>query len=1817
MAITSSGFSSDYLESIQGQPVEGTPAEIPAWQRLLAYGIALPTNTLSGLGESAGNIIGLPADPLMSQRMAPPTTGWQGFADVVGGGLAPAAAQLALTGGPSGALLKSLGVAGRSPVIAKAIQEAIQFGTLGAQEDRTTGLEQAAEGGIAGASSVLPRKYRVPVAALLAMGSKAYFDAHHPPEESNVVGNWMGHDWTRGDISALSIAGATMLPGRTPFRPPQAMPDRFAEGPWQGPEQPKMLGYDRPAPDWINNPAQAELPIIEGEFTHATEGGALTQGLGEANPFTYGIQPRPVAPSYTGFGPEELAARTTGPGYPGGPMVPDILSPSEHNFYYRASMGMPEVPAQSMQQLLNRTPFPLPAAPGAIATGATTPDVLAMSGQARVMPVQSSMTIPGQARGGVPWRELFDPADADWLHQKLGADIDNPEIQNALISLRMGISRAMVASDKREAQLAFMKFFEDIGHQPDVTSLTPPQGEEAWADIVKMGKASQAVNAPMVSNPLPEGDPLTMGMPRSKTMLSLPELNAAQAAEASAAEAKSEAQREAARRGKIPDLPEYRRTEGGVTNLDTLLSIAYAGARGTVGGLIGAQTGDTPEDRMLHAAIAAGLFTGLPYAWKLIPLLQRLERNEGVADMRGHGTPNYRSTVNPAEGRRGVPVSDESLHQMQSTTPLTENYLEAQKETARRGKMQSMPEYLRTQGGGVANPFFGSQFADNSNRTDALHSSQLETKNSAKLRVAALTPEGKLLTGKLGEIHASLDAPLNSEMGFVDQAGKFLNREEARLVTNEPIGQSNLDATTQKNINDAKMMSPKDPEGFLQKMADMSRSQGKEEAAINFEKARDALKGGRAEAINIGTKLFSGIMPEMSAAMNRALIGGAVGATVGSMTDDLNEHSGMLIGASIGALALGAGPTFARGAIKALLEMRLQPKGKGGTFTSFAKSFSTKLEDATGATFKGSNRVTDRFLRALDSGLGLTMPTQLKNILLQAKGAGSVLLDQIDSALLNVSLRYSPSEEIKKLTNLYFDGQFGVGQAGGEAYMKAMAPHIALDAKHLSYANFAVAARTAVDGLQHMVAEGIGDIKNRRIINDSIGKYLTRSYKLFTDSRYQPSDESIHKLAEYLAGETKANSTEPLMGTQNVDQIKNGLHQYIREVKATKGVYVASSPIGQSIDQGLFNKRIVQLDKAGKPLIDANGQPILAMRQEWRDFYGEITDPTQRIYQTVFRLRPMAEASKYFADIADSSVDGVPQAFNKRSDLDVFRNKLKQDFADAGTEADRAVIQRKISSLESYQYIDPLSKFGDLQGKVVSRHVWDTLKTYDSMTDASSGWLRSIANAHTMIKLSRTALSPITVLRNIFTAPMFLAIGRGNVNDLSTAWDIIHDPKHKLRAEIMRMGIGNVDQVKTEFHKEFENLTGSKYNFGQIDLANLGMGQIDLDLGEKVIRRGFRNVLDFYRLPDNMVRIGTYLSAKARIAESMGLALDHPEVLERALNFTNRYTMNYDALPPLIKKMRNVPFFNLFLSYTAELARIGKNVTEDVIKGGDGINTHGRMYAMMLLGTLTALPETLEWSSEDSLPQKDKEEWQKMKKIMPDYGRTRYRFVTGKDPKTGMFNFYDFTPLIASDAYNQMGRAIKARDWRALAQINPFIGLQNTPVLNIVAKQAMGEDFHRQFRPLGYGGWSDRFASAANEVTPPLPIFPWTNEGQKWRLAYSTNAQGESGLTNSKTGVRITPMDVWMPYFSGIRPGSMNGAVLMKSYEAQAKQDVANEIAYANDLLKQNLPPQRRAEMIERTNKAISAIQARYLEQLGVNADRKSSANSGEALLHQ
>lgn len=921
-------------------------------------------------------------------------------------------------------------------------------------------------------------------------------------------------------------------------------------------------------------------------------------------------------------------------------------------------------------------------------------------------------------------------------------------------------------------------------------------------------------------------------------------------------------------------------------------------------------------------------------------------------------------------------------------------------------------------------------------------------------------------------------------------------------------------------------------------------------SAGNVEASATRVKGKLRQIPEYKTTQGGFVLPELNAALTRAAIGSAIGAGVGSMADEGDSHDNLLAGAIAFGAAAAFGPELMGSALKTMSSARA-PQVKT-PIANFAKSWGTKVEEMAGRGFKGSAHVMDRFVRMLDSQLGLTLPPSVKGAILKAKGAADFYTHTIDTALKKVGLDYQPSKALKDLANDFLDSPSNPTSFIQQASI--------LDPKGKEYASLIVTARESITSMQRMALDGISDPKQAKIVADSLDKYMKKSYRLFSSDSWHPDEATVDRLvARMQADQVYPNASDAT--------VRSHLKGYLREAKMQNHIYGQLSPESQKIGQSAFIHR-------------------KNMSQEWKDFLGEIDNPQERILHTVFRVRPLAEAGRSFATLAKMDLEGgIPAVFDSYGALDTFRTNLESVLANSTDPNQRIMISKQLTSLDSYHEIKDSLRNGSLAGKVASRGVHDALSGIDALADPMNPLVRSMAKFNSVIKTGRTLLNPITMVRNYLTAPAMMGIARVNVaRDVPEAFKILTQDNHPMLKEIFDQGIMNADQIKGELIGDFKAVYGNTTQFSNALSAALGLSNLDSNLASKVASKGMSAISNAYRLPDSITRVAAYLSAKTRFAAQMGLPDSAPEVMEAARKFTERYTMNYAAVSHAVRTARNVPFTSLFMSYSAEAGRIMKNLAEDVIKGSDGVS-HGRLYAAAPLAILTLGPSMLSASSESGLSAKDKEDWSKAQSLMPHWQQDQNKILIGRKDK-GEFDYVDLSPILPTEAYNKMFANIAKGDAEGLAMSNPFVGLDNSPAMSIAASMIMGQDFrtHKQIRSAG-----DFAALVAREVLPP--IFPTGAEFQKIKAAYTPNDSGGVGVT-SFDGTKLTPSEVWTPYYTGLRVSSSNLQTLQKRAVARAKNEIADEVSYLRKILQSDARADVKAKATENAKQSIQVIQA-------------------------
>lgn len=890
----------------------------------------------------------------------------------------------------------------------------------------------------------------------------------------------------------------------------------------------------------------------------------------------------------------------------------------------------------------------------------------------------------------------------------------------------------------------------------------------------------------------------------------------------------------------------------------------------------------------------------------------------------------------------------------------------------------------------------------------------------------------------------------------------------------------------------------------------------------------------------VGNRAF--IQTELVRTLGAAVIGGAIGGVAGPRLSDqqMTVAEGVIAGAILGV----AGPTVLRRMIGSMPKATTMPTVHIPAREAFMKLFTEagRLELGADAA-NGQGSAPAKFVRFLERNLNLNLPREAFNALVTAEGPAAYAV-QIASDAFAKARNFVTNSSIDTAVEDFLKGDITVID---------LRRHLGPTQEAQEFGNFIITGRESIGLLQKMFISGLpeGAFKQKIVKSLDKGDYLTRMYRIFHDPDYKPTQDQIEAVAQKLMVKNP---------DYDITTSRAIVEDYLHQIETERAMYRGSvSDVGQKLDSIIFQRRNDDLDVA------------------FRDMLGQYVNPKEQVMGTIRHLYTSAIASKFYDNIAGLTDElGLKMAYGRqevsalKESLQVAINKAK------ATGKNFATLQKQLNVLQGYVPLDASVKYGKLKGQMVSRFVRDQLATFNSPWGLLDGSImRGLAKFHNGIKIGRTALNPITVVRNIVSAPVLMALSQANPRYMGRAWAAMRNRTSKDFRELLEQSIYGVDQVRGEFLRSTEQIL---------------MGDFDHSTLEGLFKTGLNHVLEFYRAPDMIVRGTTYFSAKAKFAKKLGLPETDQRVINAARDWTNRYTVNYANVAPLVKTLRQVPFTNLFISYTSEVTRIAKNLIADIFQHKDPAQ---RVAAAGLIGGLVSIPLLMEKASEDALSPKDREEWERAQKQMPDYARTRFKVITSKEGHR--FKYLDITPMLQIDAIMQMFRAASNQDWKSFAAVNPVFGWENTPIMNVVAEQITGRDLRRD-RPIDQNIIT-RTQAVMKEIIPP--IAPGGYEFKRVTDAFTLNEKGERGITNLRSGKRTVPSEIVTSYLTGMKLTTVDSTNLARFAVSDAKRKIANEASYYRDIANTDLPMVVKQRAQKRYEAAVQSILLELKQSMG------------------
>jgi len=476
--------------------------------------------------------------------------------------------------------------------------------------------------------------------------------------------------------------------------------------------------------------------------------------------------------------------------------------------------------------------------------------------------------------------------------------------------------------------------------------------------------------------------------------------------------------------------------------------------------------------------------------------------------------------------------------------------------------------------------------------------------------------------------------------------------------------------------------------------------------------------------------------------------------------------------------------------------------------------------------------------------------------------------------------------------------------------------------------------RTQVDNLSdaiknsdYLATREADDVVNA--INDNIGSYLRRKYKIFEDKNFIKSDqfaEARKEAIDFFKANPKA--AENLFKDLNDAPIPDN---FLVGVGKSQRV---SDAAAENLVTGFVNRYANRGRRPVKSGTEAQSriadkkikEGLFASRQVnnkvLRNLLGEVKDPEEAYISTIADMAEFRAVDDYFKYIRTNLVD---QGDNFVSEARFAESPVK------------------------YEGYEQLGKgFGSLEGVYVPRRIYNdmtrlTIGDAGTMGNTMRAAYSAFLKTKGVTQYTKTVLSPITQIRNVTSASLF-ALAQGNVGGGANLFESFGTVLGNISKK------GNADRLK--YYQKLQQLgvVGTQTQVREMDrLINEGLGftrQADADImgipvGQKVGNVFTRSKIgsflssantkakDFYQGGDDVWKIYNFEFEKNKIIQAFGTEDAAAQALGRsvddyAADIVRNTVPNYERVPEFVKGIRKLPVGN-FIAFPAEILRTSAN----------------------------------------------------------------------------------------------------------------------------------------------------------------------------------------------------------------------------------------------------------------------------------------------------
>ena len=435
-------------------------------------------------------------------------------------------------------------------------------------------------------------------------------------------------------------------------------------------------------------------------------------------------------------------------------------------------------------------------------------------------------------------------------------------------------------------------------------------------------------------------------------------------------------------------------------------------------------------------------------------------------------------------------------------------------------------------------------------------------------------------------------------------------------------------------------------------------------------------------------------------------------------------------------------------------------------------------------------------------------------------------------------------------------------------------------------------------------------------------------------------------------------------------------------------------------------------------------------RQVIEELLGKVENPISTILGGTERLSMLTRQNQFFQQLRDVSerliAEGKPGLFYKASE----RGKAVEAFG--------------VDNVKIVEFLDPGRKYdagipNPVSGMFTSKGMADALTQVEKGILNNDNLIGYTLNNFILLpkatsQIAKTILSPITHLRNFFSAGAF-AVANGIIPTpaaMKTAYSALQIPVKGARKSIKELDKAGSLQGNDLYRRLLElGVVNSNVRLGDLrkligDITFLDDTNLSKYVGGifKKLKQGQKGLEDFYTAEDDFWKISTWAVERDRLGKAYakaGIKKTTEELEEEAASIVRNNVPNYDQVSDFIKELRKFPLGN-FVSFPAEIMRTGTNIVRRAVKEiqDPALRSIGFQRLLGFGFVTSAVPFGIQQGAK-AIQNISDEDMEALRRYVPEWSKNS-TLIPIRDEKTNKLKYVDFSH---GNAYDTLIRPIQ------------------------------------------------------------------------------------------------------------------------------------------------------------------------------------------------